>query len=108
MYDYSGLSYGPIILGSLIVLAVAVGLFLLFRGVILWYYRVNEIVRLQTRTVEVLEKIWYGLVVDKPKDSAPPREVNTWVCLKCGNVNNWTQESCRMCGTSKSKNATKL
>lgn len=39
------------------VFAIAVGLFLLFRGVILWYWKVNDIVKNQEETNRLLKSI---------------------------------------------------
>lgn len=39
------------------VFAIAVGLFLLFRGVVLWYWKVNDIVKNQEETNRLLKSI---------------------------------------------------
>jgi hypothetical protein len=47
----------------IIVLAIAIGLFFLFRAVILWYWKVNEVVRLLTDIRDRLP------VIEKPVES---------------------------------------
>ena len=46
---------GEIILGLIVVLALLVALFFIFREVLLWYWKINEVVGLLTRIARALE-----------------------------------------------------
>lgn len=50
--------YGLLIGNLLIVIGVAIAVFLIFRAVMLWYWKVNTVVNNQERTNELLEKLF--------------------------------------------------
>ena len=73
----------------LVVILVPLGsllLLLILRPIVLWYYKINEIVYL-------LEDIKYALT---PQSKSKP----TWVCPKCKFVNSNDVYDCKGCGFS--------
>lgn len=48
----------------LIIAAIAVGVFLLFRNINLWYFKINESIKLQQEQVDLLKKL-----IDKTKEN---------------------------------------
>ena len=76
-------------LGSLLLIAVVVViwavLFLLFRQVVLWYFRVNQIVELLTDIRNSLKRTEGDV---------------TWACPKCGSKNSNDSYNCAECGYS--------
>lgn len=46
---------GELFLGLIVVLALLVALFFIFREVLLWYWKINEVVGLLTRIAQALE-----------------------------------------------------
>ena len=74
----------------IIAIATAFGLvllFLVFRNVLLWYYKIDKI-------VDLLEDIKYALTSSKPKT------IPTWECPKCKTVNSNYVYACAECGYS--------
>ena len=54
------------IISSVTFIAIAIVLFIVFREVIMWYYKINERVKLQKDTNELLTKILERLNKDEP------------------------------------------
>lgn len=98
MFDYR-----PTIAGFIIGIVLMIALWLIFRKPILWYYRINEIIDLQKRTVEALERMSpvpkniFGAAFDKPE----PWAGVGWTCPKCGTKNGKDDDYCTHCHYSR-------
>ena len=55
---------GELFLGLIVVLALLVALFFIFREVLMWYWKINEVVGLLTRIAQALESNLRGQSAD--------------------------------------------
>lgn len=98
------------ILMILAYLVVAILLFLLFRSVNLWYWKIN----LMSKTLEEIRDILkYQYLESDIGDSGKMRavkermksdlekKINPWTCPHCSTVNTVNESVCQSCGKSK-------
>lgn len=57
---------GATILAIIFAFALAIGIFLLLRGLMLWYFKINQIVDLMTKQLNNLREINASLKESKP------------------------------------------
>ena len=69
-------STGNTITSLLISLGVIIVVFLIFRAVMLWYWKVNDIVKNQERTNELLEKVYLQLGGKKSTLNVPKEDID--------------------------------
>lgn len=90
-----GLDYRFYLIGLAIGAAVTIGIWLLFRRPMLWYFRINEMIALQERTVAALERMAGSKEPEKRGDLS--HLYPGWVCRKCGADNPAGAEMCNLC-----------
>jgi len=96
-----GIDYRICLIGLVIGAAVTIGIWLLFRRPMLWYFRINEMITPQERIVAALERM-AGMKEPK-KRSDLPHLYPGWVYQKCGNRNPYGAEECSLCHAKKSE-----
>ena len=71
-----GIDFGSAILVLLVLGVVCIGLFFLFRELLMWYWKINERIALQYKTNLLLEKISL-LLSDSGDDTITIEEIST-------------------------------
>tara|TARA_B110000046_G_C12958138_1_gene383250 strand:- start:200 stop:511 length:312 start_codon:yes stop_codon:yes gene_type:complete len=71
-----GIDFGSAILVLLVLGLVCIGLFFLFRELLMWYWKINERIALQYKTNLLLEKISL-LLSDSGDDTITIEEIST-------------------------------
>lgn len=81
---------------SLIIVVAGIGglimLFIVFRQVNLWYFRINEAVEILKRQEKLLQKI------AGEKSATANTDSDKWKCPKCGAINDLSTHICSSCG----------
>jgi hypothetical protein len=94
-----GIDYSIYLIAAAVSLGVYVLVWLIFRRPTLWYFRINEMIALQERTVAALERM--AGVKEPEKHIDPVRKYPDWTCRKCGATNPWDADKCDLCHTDR-------
>jgi len=94
-----------ILFGAVIVIAIIVAIFLLFRNLVLWYYKIDKIVEQQERMVQALERLspppqlMQAQVENATESDSNGKTISAkWICPVCHHENYWTAKVCTQCG----------
>ena len=83
------------------IVAVVIGLFFLFRAVLLWYWKVDVTIKNQVEIIRLLKKIAGDEDVPELEDvivKKENKEIESWICPKCGRENTVNDDLCEKCG----------
>jgi len=83
------------ILNIIITIAVVIGVLLLIRELVTWYYKINKIVTLLEKNNDLLQAISRKIKPDAKYDNI---DSDPWKCPKCEAKNSNETYECTSCG----------
>jgi hypothetical protein len=94
-------SLGDVILVIAIALAVFLVIFLLFRWINLWYWKIDKIVTLLEDQNNKLDQLVKASRKSEDRSIGTPLDSNDpWICPKCQHTNPNSTFTCQSCGYS--------
>jgi len=90
------------IISIIIIIAICIGIFLICREVVLWYFKINRIIEVQTKTNMLLSQILIqlgGTPETKPKSNVEVEDTNTYDYVDDhGKIRNVTSKTAKNAG----------